>query len=117
MRSPYSVIGGRSGTDSDETVMPGSTSAPTTQPWDPEFPGHAVYRVVGVMSQTLPAPFGGLLLVVPLGPEMPASAYCAAVPNKYPGRLWSEKLNCTPYFNGTDPAILSCVRNGMPLLV
>ena len=42
MRSPYSVIGATSGTDSDATVMPGSTTAPTTQPCAAELPGHAV---------------------------------------------------------------------------
>src|SRR5829696_4408289 len=82
MRSAYSVFGGTNGTLSDATVMPGSTSAPTTQPCDAELPGHTVYRVVGVICHTVPPPFGGLLLVVPLGPEVPVSAYCAGVPRR-----------------------------------
>src|SRR6185295_17066968 len=58
MRSPYSVIGATSGTDSDATVIPGSTNAPTTQPAEAELPGQLAYRVVGVMSHTVPAPLG-----------------------------------------------------------
>ena len=42
MRSPYSVIGATSGTESEATFMPGSTSAPTTQPAAAELPGQDV---------------------------------------------------------------------------
>src|SRR4051812_18348953 len=82
MRSPYSVIGAASGTDIDATVMLGLTRFPTTQPCCPELPGHEVYRVVREISHTEPAPFGGLFVVMPLGPDTPVNAYCAAVPNR-----------------------------------
>ena len=54
MRSASSVAGGTSGTEIDETVIPGLTSAPGVQ-----GPVQlAAYRVVGVISQTVAAPFG-----------------------------------------------------------
>src|SRR6476646_11372272 len=121
MRSPNSVFGATSGTDSDASVMPGSTSPPTTHPCDAEFPGHEVYRVVGVISHTVPAPFGVFSCVAdgwPVGPVGPPSRpESAPVPKPYPGRLWNEKPAWMPYTVGIDPAILNWLRNGMPLFV
>ena len=85
MRSPYSVIGATSGTDSEATVNPESTSAPTTHPCEAELPGQLVYLVVDVIRKTVPAPFGAAIcaaLGCPVGPETPSAADSEAVPKR-----------------------------------
>src|SRR6185295_10515581 len=76
MRSPNSVFGGMSGTDSVATFMPGSTNWPAVHfPWAT----HgllALYVVDGVISHTVPAPFGVFSCVAegwPVGPVGPPS--------------------------------------------
>src|SRR5580765_6402770 len=99
MRSPYSVIGATRGIDSDATVMPGSTLAPTTQPCDAELPGHEVYVVAEVTSHTVLWPFGlasWSALGAPLGPDTPVSAPTDDVPKRYPGRLWNARFTWMP---------------------
>src|SRR3954469_12614016 len=86
MRSPNSVFGAISGTDKEVTFMPGSTTWPAVHfPWATQGL-EAEYVLAGVISQTLPMPFGLLSCVAdgcPVGPVGPPSRPDSA-PVPYP---------------------------------
>src|SRR5262245_65778985 len=94
-RSDSSVAGGTSGTDIDATVMPGLTIAPGVH-GPVQF---AAYRVVGVINQTVPAPFGALALTLELvAPKNPYSGSTPAPALMYHGSRLNEAPTEIAYF-------------------